>query len=94
MRTPWTSRQSELCECGTRPARWEDITDAMTGTAYVRCRACGRHHLASPHGYVEWRVGLFMQRPNEIGSAWTQKTAPNFFTKESGLTDWPWPDTV
>jgi len=83
-----TSRQlwhdGRACDCGNS-SRWEDVTDVATGTAYVRCRICGRHHLASAHGYIDWRLGLFLDR-GYPWSAWTQRVSAQFFGKDSGLT--------
>ena len=66
------------CRCGA-PGLWDDTTDIQTGTAYLRCRRCGAHYLASPRGYVDWGTGLFVTSPDAVGSAWTQHVSANAF---------------
>lgn len=70
------------CPCGAN--EWRDFTDVHTGTAYVACRACGCVRRASARGWVEWRVGIFVDDGAQPGSAWTQRVDP---VRWSGVTD-------
>ncbi len=72
------------CPCGAQ--NWDDVTDAQTGTAYVRCRQCGRHHLVSKGGYVDWSVGVMMQSAEELGSEWTRSALSTYFARPSEVT--------
>lgn len=67
-------------------AGWDDVSDMQTGTAYARCRTCGRHQLISKSGYVDWRVGLMLDSGAALGSAWTQKPSADVLPVISKLT--------
>jgi len=69
------------------PWDWDDVSDAQTGTMYVRCRKCGAHRMASPSGFVDWRVGLMLESGAAVGSAWTQKVSPELLPELSRLSN-------
>lgn len=74
-------------QCRQSEGRWEDLTDAQTGTAYIRCRDCGAHYRASAAGYLDWSTGVFMNgTAGTVGSEWTQKAASTFFGRPSDVT--------
>ena len=83
-RSLWS--EGKRCKCGNT-TYWEIVSDAQTGTTYAECLECGRYHLVSPHGYVDWSTGVFMQGEQQMGSDWTQKTAKTYFAPRSGLTN-------
>ena len=63
-----------ICRCGNaNPWHFDDVSDAQTGTMYVRCRHCGAHAVVSPHGFVDWHIGLMLDSNAALGSAWTQR---------------------
>lgn len=69
-----------VCRCGE--ARWQDVTDLHTGTAYMRCAACGRYRRASTRGYIDHEFGICMESTIGPGSAWTQRLSPRYFESE------------
>lgn len=69
--------QRMKCRCGnTDHLRFEDVSDAQTGTMYARCVTCGAYNLASPAGFVDWHIGLMLDSAGALGSAWTQQPSP------------------
>lgn len=76
-----------ICHCGNaNPWYFDDVSDAQTGTMYVRCRVCGAHTVTSPTGYVDWRVGLMLDSGAALGSAWTQKPSADVLPDLSRLS--------
>lgn len=73
--------------CGqSQDLHWTAVSDAQTGTVYLRCEDCGTHVVSSPHGYIDWGVGLLMESRVVMGSVWTQRVAPTFVADVSRLT--------
>ena len=78
-------RQDDKCpKCGA--TQWKFTTDAMTGSTFARCGTCGAHLLSSPHGFVDWALGLALDSDAVVGSAWTQHVTPQLFPDLSRLS--------
>lgn len=78
------------CRCGNdEPTRFDDVSDAQTGTMYARCLVCGAYNLASRAGYVDWHVGMMLDSSQAAGSAWTQNVDKQLLANFSRLSRRP-----
>jgi len=77
-----------VCSCprGRVEPRFDNGSDAFTGTAYAECRWCGTQHPTSRGAWVDWSMGVAMDSRYVIGSAWTSGAAKGYFADLSRLS--------
>ncbi len=80
------SERCPSCQHVASEWQWEFVSDAQTGTVYMRCPKCGAHVLCSPRGFVDWHAGLFVGSSHVMGSEWTQQVGGAFLAELSKLS--------